>query len=89
MKQIVKRRGHSEAFDERKLYASVYHACLSVRVPVAEAELVARQVSEDTAGWLDDKRAVTSSDIFRQAAQHFSVYNAEAAYMYKHFRSVS
>lgn len=45
---IVKRRtGHSEPYDERKVYASIYASCLSVRAPVGAAELTAARVCQD------------------------------------------
>lgn len=89
MKRVVKRRGHTEDYDERKLYASVFRACTVVSMPMTEAELVAASVCRDMAGWLDDKHEITSRDIFREVGKHLEAYNSEAAYMYKHFRNVS
>lgn len=88
MKHIVKRRGHTEIYDERKLYASVYAACMSLRRPAPEAELVSEKVSADIAVWLTPKHEVTSADISREAGKHLSVYSPEAAYIYTHFRSI-
>jgi len=82
---IVKRNtGHTEPYDERKLYASIYASCLSVRTPTGEAELTAEHVLRDIKPWLDKKLEVTSGDIRTHAANHLSVYNPHAAYMYKH-----
>lgn len=82
---IVKRRpNHLEPYDERKLYASVYAACLSVRTPTGEAELTAERVCQDLAPWLNTKSEVTSNDIRTRATEHLRVYNPHAAYMYKH-----
>ena len=41
MGHIVKRAGRTEPYDVRKLYASVYSACLSVREHPGAAELIA------------------------------------------------
>lgn len=80
---IVKRLpGHSEPYDERKLYASVYAACLSVRTPAGEAEITAAKVCQDVAPWMAKKTEITSNDIRHQAQQHLRVYNPDAAYMY-------
>jgi len=84
MKHIVKRAGHTEKYDERKLYASVYASCLAVKVPIGEAELVADKVVKEVEDCLKDKYELTSGDIFRRCYQHFQVYNPDAAYMYKH-----
>jgi hypothetical protein len=87
MTHIVKRaKGHSEAYDERKLYASVYASCLSVRTPAGEAELTASRVCKDIAPWLSAKAEVTSADIRRKASTHLKVYNPDAAYMYEQHR---
>ena len=87
---IVKRApGHIEPFDERKLYASIYASCLSVRTPVGEAELTADRICKDIQPWLLTKPEVTSDDIRRKAAEHFVVYNPDATYMYKHQRLIA
>lgn len=86
MKHIIKRKGHTEPYDQRKLYASIYAACLSVRATEGEAELVADRVCKDVEVWLEKKHEVTAHDIRRIASQHFEVYNPDAAYMYKYHR---
>jgi transcriptional regulator NrdR family protein len=86
MKHIVKRSGHTEPYDEKKLYASIYAACLVVRDPVGTAEVIAGKVVDDMKVWIKDKNEVTSSDIRRNAAQHLHAYNPDAAYAYMHYR---
>ncbi|HET9412046.1 MAG TPA: hypothetical protein VFO38_04315 [Candidatus Saccharimonadales bacterium] len=84
---IVKRSpGHEEPYDERKLYASIYASCLSVRTPSGEAELTAAKVCQDLAPWLRKKQEITSLDIRTHAYEHFKIYNPDAAYMYVHHR---
>lgn len=86
---IVKRTpNHTEPYDERKLYASVYAACLCVRTPPGEAELTAERICKDIAPWLATKPEVTSADIRRKAAHHLQVYNPDAAYMYLRHRII-
>ena len=87
--QVVKRAGHTEPFDEKKIYASIYASCLAVRVPQGEAELVAEQVISDVKKWLSDKHEVTAHDIRRVAASHFSAINADAAYLYQHHKVIN
>jgi len=84
---IVKRSpGHSEPFDERKLYASIYASCLALRTPVGSAEITADKVCRDMSPWLENKPEVTSADIRRHAAVHLAAYHPNAAYIYKHHR---
>jgi transcriptional regulator NrdR family protein len=86
---IVKRFGHNEPYDGRKLYASIFAAALSVREPVATAELVAQEVQSQVEKWLQKKHEVTSNDIRREAAKHLQVINPDAAYQYLHHRVIS
>lgn len=86
MNHIVKRKGHTEPYEQRKLYASVYAACLSVRVHAGEAELIASKVCEDVEQWLAKKTEVTAHDIRLQAARYFTDYHPEAGWMYSHHR---
>jgi transcriptional regulator NrdR family protein len=88
MNHIVKRKGHAEPYDQRKLYASVYAACLSVRSTEGEAELVAERVTKDVEAWLAKKHEVTSADIRRVASQNLKAYHADADYMYHNHRDL-
>lgn len=86
---IVKRTpDHTEPYDERKLYASVYAACLSVRTPQGEAEITAEHICKDIQPWLNGKTEVTSAEIRIHAANHLTVYNPDAAYMYLRHRII-
>jgi transcriptional regulator NrdR family protein len=86
---IVKRTpNYTEPYDERKLYASVYAACLSVRTPVGEAELTAARVCAEMQPWVNTKTEVTSADIRRKTTTCLQVYNPDAAYMYGRHRII-
>ncbi len=87
MKHIVKRAGHSENYDERKLYASIYAACLSVREHPGSAELVAQEVVEQFARWLESKHEISSNDIRRVAGSYLKQLNPDAGHMYLLHRS--
>jgi len=86
MGHIVKRGGHTEPYDQRKLYASIYAACLSVREYPGTAELTAQEVVEGFEKWLANKHEVTSNDIRRIAAEHLKAINPDAGHMYLHHR---
>ena len=87
---IVKRTpNYTEPYDERKLYASVYAACLCVRTPAGEAELTAERICRDVGPWIAAKTEVTSHDIRLKAAQALKVYNPDAAYMYERHRIIA
>lgn len=86
---IVKRGGHTEPFDRRKLYASIYAAALSVHEPVGIAELLAESVLQSFETWMGNKHEVTSTDIRRVSAEALEAHNADAAYIYRHHRNIS
>lgn len=85
---IVKRAGHTETYDERKLYAAIYSACLAVREAEPTAELIADKVCKEISQWLGKKHEVTSHDIRSHAAIHLAAYNDDAAWMYRHHRNI-
>lgn len=87
---IVKRGGArpSESFSRDKLHASIRAACLSVRSPEGEAEIIAEKVCDALVIWLQTKPEVTSSDLRRKATETLQAFHPEAAYLYKHHRLV-
>jgi len=86
---IVKRHGHREEFDEKKLYASIYTSCLVARTGTRRAEITANQVLVELSGWLKNKETlITSNDIRRQASKLLNQHNPDAAYTYLHHRVV-
>ena len=87
---IVKRGGArpSESFNRDKLHASIRAACLSVRSPEGEAEIVAGKVCDVLVIWLGTKPEVTSNDLRRKATSALERFHPEAAYLYKHHRLV-
>jgi transcriptional regulator NrdR family protein len=88
MNHIVKRAGHTETYDPRKLYASIYAACLTLREHTGTAELTAKEVTEEVEKWLLKKHEVTANDIRRVASDALKNINPDAAHMYRHHRVV-
>ena len=87
---IIKRDGErkGERFDREKLHSSIRAACLSVRSPEGEAEMVAKKVCDAVLEWLRLRPEVTSSDLRRKATETLTIHHPEAAYLYKHHRLV-
>lgn len=88
MKHIVKRGQHTEAYEPKKLYASIYASCLAVREHPGSAELIAEQVVKRVEEWLEKKHEVTSNDIRKQAHEHLQVINPDAGHIYLHHRVI-
>lgn len=86
---IVKRRGHRERFDERKVYASCYAACLSSHMAHERAEVIAGNVTRIINKWVRTKATVTSGQVFREIGRVLARYDRDAAFMYRHHRDIS
>ena len=85
---IVKRRGHTEEFDERKVYASCYAACLSSHVPHMEAEKICEKVSKEIKTWARKKKQADSLEIFKKVISAMKKHNKDAAFMYETHRDI-
>lgn len=89
MTNIVKRRGHKEEYDERKVYASSYAACRNAHLPEKEAESIADKVTKDIENWIEDKDEVDSKQIFEEVTKSLAKYNEDASFMYETHLDVS
>ncbi|MCH8821742.1 hypothetical protein IID23_04460 [Patescibacteria group bacterium] len=86
---IVKRKGHTEEYDERKVYASSYAAVLNVHETQKVAEDIAGKVSKDISIWIGDNKEVSSNQIFQEVTKSLAKYNKDASFMYNTHRDVS
>lgn len=73
----------SERFEREKLHNSIVSACLAVRSPQGQAELIAHNVCEAVIDWLQQRPEVTSQDIRTIATTHLKKYHPDAAYLYE------
>jgi transcriptional regulator NrdR family protein len=88
MKHVVKRAGHSEEYDERKVYASAYSACLMVRESHETAEMIAAKVTELVNEWLQSKHEITTDDLRRKISEFLKLFDDDAAHIFKHQRNL-
>jgi len=86
---IVKRKGHSEEFDERKIYGSTYAACLNTQLKHTESEKIAEKVSKEIKVWAKKRKTVDSSDLFKKTIAALKKHNKDAAFMYETHRDIS
>ena len=86
---IVKRKGHVEEFDERKVYASCYAACLSSHIQYTEAEKICEKVSKEVKAWARKKRSMNSDELFKKITAAIKKHNKNAALMYETHRDIS
>ena len=86
---IIKRKGDTEEFDDRKVYASCYAACLSSHVPHIDAEKICEKVSKEIRAWARKKKMVSSDEIFSKVIAAMKKHNKDAAFMYETHGDIS
>jgi len=86
---LVKRMGHVHQFDEKKVYASCYAACLSTHIKHREAEKISEKVTAEIKKWIKNKKNVTSDMIFKEIGKAMKKYDKNAAFMYTTHRDIS
>ena len=89
MANIVKRRGHSEPFDARKIYAAAYASCRNAHLSEMLAENIADNVQKRMEEWVADKKEVSSDDIFRQTIIILKELHPDAAFLFETHRDIS
>ncbi|MBI2102080.1 hypothetical protein HYT53_05720 [Candidatus Woesearchaeota archaeon] len=87
--QIVKRKGHTELYDERKVYGSCFFACRNAHLSVQESEGICNKVTASVTKWVKTHKIVSSSDIFRALIQELKKHNEDAAFLYETHRDIS
>ncbi len=89
MAVIVKRRGHKQEFDEKKIYGSVYAACMGCSLSEKECEKVSESVTKDVKTLLKGKKEINSTEIFGFIIQKLAKLNEAVAFMYETHRDIS
>ena len=81
---VVKRHGHAQGFDEKKVYASVYSAALNSHFTEEESENLANKILEKVLEWINDKTHVSSGEIKKQIIENLNLMKEEdVAHMYE------
>ncbi len=89
MEHIVKRKGHKERYDERKVYASVFAACMTLRMSDEESELISNMVAHEVTEGFKDAHEVSAHSIHKHVTESLKKYNKDVAYMYDTHRDIS
>ena len=86
---VVKRKGHKEKFDDKKLYASVYYACKSAELGREKCIAISEKLLRKIKTKLEKKKTIDSNDIFQSVGRELEKLNGHAAFMYKTHRDLS
>lgn len=87
--QIVKRKGHTKIYDERKVYGSCYFACRSAHLSERDAEEICKKATSSITKWIKSKKIVSSNDIFRMLINELKKHNEDASFLYETHRDIS
>jgi transcriptional regulator NrdR family protein len=85
---VVKRRGHTEKFDERKIYASVYEACHVDGMKTEKAEKIAASVTQAIKKKIEKLDKVSSHAIHAEVVKELKKHHADVAYLYEHHKEI-
>ncbi len=82
MATVIKRKGHKEKFDERKLYASVYAACASAHLEESSCEKVAEKITRIIRKQIKNRKEVQTSEIHKRTEKELRKIDKELAFFY-------
>ena len=85
-RHVVKRHGHTESFDERKIYASVYESCHAAQLSTKQAEKIAASVTDTIKKWAEKKDHVNSHEIHKEVVKVLHKHHADVAFLYETHR---
>lgn len=83
VRHVVKRKGHEQHYDERKVYASVYAAAINCHYSEPHAELLARDVMVKVNRWVQDRKFMTSEQIKHEIMHQLKDEDHEVRMMYE------
>lgn len=86
---VIKRKGHKEKYDEKKVYASVYSACIICDLSEKKSEKVADEVTKEITKLVNKNKIKNSKEIFEAAAGMLKKHNEDVAFMYETHRDIS
>lgn len=87
--QIVKRKGHTELYDEKKVYGSCFFACRNAHLSVQEAEEICSKITASVTKSVRKRKIVSSNYIFKLLIQELKKHNEDAAFLYETHRDIS
>ncbi len=85
---VVKRRGKREKFDERKVYASIYSACIDCDLGEKDSEKIAEKLVLGLKKSMKGKHEINSTEIFGFVLQKLAHEYEPAAFMYQTHRDL-
>ncbi len=79
---VVKRRGHVEGFDEKKVYGSIYAACASAHLEEKSCEKLAEKITKQVKAFATKKRELQAKEIHLYVEKELKKVDKELAFYY-------
>ena len=86
---VMKRDGHLETFDLKKIYQAAYEACLNVHLSLLASKKIAQHVVKDIKELVKNKPKIKSDVLFAEVARALYKHNEHVAFMYETHRDIS
>ena len=86
---IIKRDGHLERFDEKKIYTACYEACLNAHLSREKADNIAKKIVKSIIKKIGMKKEIKSDAIFKYAIELLNKEDKDAAFLFETHRDVS
>ena len=86
---IIKRKGHEQPYDERKVYASCYFSCRNAHLSEKEAEKICEKITREITKQVKKEKSVTSQNIFQLIIKELNKHDKDAAFLYETHRDIS
>jgi len=83
MQVVVKRKGHKEVFDEKKVYGSVYAACASVHYDEIQCERISEEITKKIKKFAKNKKEILSIEIRKKIESELKKKDEELAFFYE------
>jgi len=80
---VVKRRGHRERFDERKVYASIYAACASAWYTENQCENISGKVTKKVKASLTREKEIRASLIKKKIISELRKIDKRLVFYYE------
>ncbi len=80
---VVKRKDHTEEFDEKKVYGSVYAACASAHYNEMQCEGIAEEITKNIKKFVKNKKEIPSTEIRKKIESELKKKDEELAFFYE------
>ena len=85
---VIKKKGHIEVFEDKKIFTAVYESCLNAHLSKEKANGIAKKVTNELKKRIKG-REVRSDFLFKNVIEILKKHDKDAAFLYETHRDVS